>query len=143
MIPGIIVEKLDGEAYLPYRASSMAAAYDLTSMEDRVLEPGERHLFPTGLKVAIPRNMAGLILPRSGLALRKGLTVLNSPGLIDSDYRGEVGVLLINHGAEPVEVARGERIAQLMIVSVMDVLYILGTPEATQRGEGGWGSTGN
>lgn len=143
MIPGIIVEKLDGEAYLPYRASSMAAAYDLTSMEDRVLEPGERHLFPTGLKVAIPRNMAGLILPRSGLALRKGLTVLNSPGLIDSDYRGEVGVLLINHGAEPVEVAKGERIAQLMIVSVMDVLYILGTPEATQRGDGGWGSTGN
>jgi deoxyuridine 5'-triphosphate nucleotidohydrolase len=96
--------------------------------------PGERHLFGTGLKVAIPTGYAGLILPRSGLALRKGVTVLNAPGLIDPDYRGEVGVLLINHGDEPVEIVQGERIAQLVVAKEEDVLFALTRLDTTKRG---------
>jgi dUTP pyrophosphatase len=98
---------------------------------------------PTGLRVAIPEGFAGLVLPRSGLALRTGVTVLNAPGLIDSGYRGEVGVLLVNHGSEPVTVRRGERIAQLVIQPVARaVLVEVRGLEASQRGAGGFGSTG-
>ncbi len=98
---------------------------------------------PTGLRVAIPDGHAGLVLPRSGLALRTGVTVLNAPGLIDSGYRGEIGVLLINHDAEPVTIGRGERIAQLVIQAVAraTLLEVPALGEST-RGTGGFGSTG-
>jgi dUTP pyrophosphatase len=98
---------------------------------------------PTGLRVAIPIGHAGLVLPRSGLALRSGVTVLNAPGLIDSGYRGEVGVLLVNHGAETVTINRGERIAQLVIQTVERATLVeVRELDATGRGAGGFGSTG-
>ena len=107
------------------------------------LAPAGRQLVPTGLRVAIPDGYAGLVLPRSGLALRTGVTVLNAPGLIDSGYRGEIGVLLVNHGAEAVTIGRGERIAQLVIQPVARASLVevreLGE---SRRGTGGFGSTG-
>ncbi len=98
---------------------------------------------PTGLRVAIPEGYAGLVLPRSGLALRAGVTVLNAPGLIDAGYRGEIGVLLINHGAAAVTLGRGERIAQLVIQPVARATLVeVRQLENSQRGTGGFGSTG-
>ena len=116
---------------------------DLQARREVVLAPGERASVPTGIAVAIPDGYAGLVLPRSGHARRSGIGLVNSPGLIDSGYRGEIEVLLINHGLEPVRFEQGDRIAQLMIVEVpkvswqqMDVL-----PEST-RGDRGFGSSG-
>jgi dUTP pyrophosphatase len=107
------------------------------------LDPGERVLAPTGVAVAIPQGLAGLVLPRSGLAVRHGVGVVNSPGLIDSGYRGEVSVILVNHGAERVEFARGERIAQLLITPVPEVeMTEVEELDSTARGSGGFGSTG-
>ena len=128
---------------LPVHARPGDAGLDLRASERARLEPGERRLVPTGLAVAIPPGYAGLVLPRSGLAMQKGVTVLNAPGLIDSGYRGELKVLLINHGAEPVELARGERIAQLVVQPVADVklVEVDRLPES-ERGMGGFGSTG-
>jgi dUTP pyrophosphatase len=107
------------------------------------LEPGGRELVPTGLRVAIPDGYAGLVMPRSGLALRSGVTVLNAPGLVDSGYRGEIGVLLVNHGAEPVTIQRGERIAQLVIqpVARAELVEVRDLP-GSRRGASGFGSTG-
>ena len=110
------------------------------------IAPGQRRLVPTGLVLAIPPGFEGQVRPRSGLALRHGLTVLNAPGTIDADYRGEVQVLLINHGEAPFELRRGERIAQLLVAPVASWTWL---PEpsiealgGTERGEGGYGSTG-
>ena len=128
---------------LPAYAREGDAGLDLAAASTVTLAPGGRHLVPTGLRVAIPIGHAGLVLPRSGLALRSGVTVLNAPGLIDSGYRGEVGVLLVNHSAEAVTINRGERIAQLVIQAVERAMLVevqeLG---ATGRGAGGFGSTG-
>src|SRR5262249_25016677 len=138
-------EAVTGDAGLPppAHASPGDAGLGPRASERARLEPGERRLVPTGLAVAIPPGYAGLVLPRSGLAMQKGVTVLNAPGLIDSGYRGELKVLLINHAAEPVELARGERIAQLVVqpgaeVKLMEVARL---PES-ERGMGGFGSTG-
>src|SRR5215813_9589915 len=114
-------KRLDPSVPLPEFAREGDAGLDLRANADAEVGPGERALIPTGLAVAIPEGHAGLVLPRSGLAMQKGVTVLNAPGLIDSGYRGELKVLLINHGAEPVELARGERIAQLVVQPVADV----------------------
>lgn len=130
------------EAHIPFSASVEAAAYDLCSAEDWLLAPGERKVFNTGLRLELPKHHAGLILPRSGMAVKDGVTILNSPGLIDPDYRGEVGVCLINLGSEHVGIVRGQRIAQLMVVHSVDVLFCLERLSLTERGEGGWGSTG-
>jgi dUTP pyrophosphatase len=109
-----------------------------------VLAPGARAAVPTGLEMAIPSGYEGQVRPRSGLAFKHGLTVANAPGTIDCDYRGEVKVLLINLGAEPVTLARGERIAQLVIAPVTAaVLRAVGTLDETARGTGGFGSTGS
>jgi len=128
---------------LPAYAREGDAGLDLAAAATVTLPPGGRQLVPTGLHVAIPIGHAGLVLPRSGLALRSAVTVLNAPGLIDSGYRGEIGVLLVNHGAEPVTIGRGERIAQLVIQTVERATLVevreLG---ATGRGAGGFGSTG-
>jgi len=120
------------------------AGLDLPSRIDLVLAPGERALVPTGLAVAIPQGYAGFVLPRSGLAIRHGITMVNTPGLIDSGYRGEVAVILLNTDkAEPFTIKRGDRIAQLVIQRVEEVTLELSDELGnTSRGEGGFGSTG-
>jgi len=130
---------------LPARATGHASGFDLRAcVADPVVVPaGGRALVPTGVAIAVPPGFEAQIRPRSGLALRSGVTLLNSPGTIDADYRGEVGVIVVNHGAEPVTIARGDRIAQLVIQSVPDVelVAVEELPE-TARGAGGFGHTG-
>ena len=128
---------------LPQYASDAAAGLDITSAEDLILEPGKRHAFATGLAIEIPHGHEVQIRPRSGLAIKHGVTCLNTPGTIDSDFRGEVKVILINHGDEPFPVRRGERIAQLVPAPVLRA-HFSEAPELaeTARGNGGFGSTG-
>jgi dUTP pyrophosphatase len=135
--------RLDRELPLPAFAKPGDAGLDLRASEAVTLAPGERRLVPTGLAVAIPEGHAGFVLPRSGLAMQKGVTVLNAPGLIDSGYRGELKVLLINHGDEAVGIERGERIAQLVIQPVTQARLVETDrlPDSA-RGAGGFGSTG-
>ena len=130
---------------MPLRASAGSAGFDLRAAVDApcVLEPGARRLIPTGFSFEIPPGWEAQIRPRSGLALRHGITVLNSPGTVDSDYRGEVGVILINHGAEPFEVRRGERIAQAVFARVAEIEWEEATELSdSERGTGGFGSSG-
>lgn len=132
---------------LPAYATEHAAGMDLRAAvpqdEPLTLRPGDRHAVPTGLAIAIPPGFEGQVRPRSGLALRHGVTTLNSPGTVDADYRGEVRVILINHGAEAFVVRRGERIAQLLISPVSQATWReVGELDDTARGEGGFGSTG-
>jgi len=135
---------------LPERATAHAAGMDLRAAlpegEVWVLAPGERRLVPTGLVMAIPPGWEGQVRPRSGLALRHGVTVLNAPGTIDADYRGEVAVVLVNHGGEPFTVSRGDRIAQFLLGPVPAWEWSPETDAAalgeTGRGGGGYGSTG-
>lgn len=135
--------RLDRELPVPSNAHIGDAAVDLHSRIDTTLAPGERAAVPTGIAVALPEGFAGLVLPRSGHAHRHGVGVVNGPGLIDSGYRGEVSVLLINHGAEEVTFARGDRIAQLAIVPVPSVEWIeVESLDETERGAGGFGSSG-
>lgn len=136
--------RLDPEAVLPERAHPGDAGFDLRSIVDVDVAPGERAMVPTGVAVAIPDGHAGLVLPRSGLASRHGLTMANAPGLIDAGYRGEVVCAVVNLDREtPVTIARGDRIAQLVIVAVPDLepAWVDELPP-TSRGEGGFGSTG-
>ncbi|CAH1659111.1 dUTP diphosphatase [Chelatococcus asaccharovorans] len=132
---------------LPRYETADAAGLDLTAAvpdgEPLTLLPGARALVPTGLVLALPRGYEGQVRPRSGLALKQGLTVANAPGTIDADYRGELGVILINLGQEPVVIARGMRIAQLVIAPVVQVaLREVEAVDETARGSGGFGSTG-
>jgi len=130
---------------LPGRASAGSAGLDLRAAvtERTVLQPGERILVPTGLVLEIPPGFEGQIRPRSGLAIRHGVTVVNAPGTVDSDYRGEVAVALVNLGAEPFAIARGDRIAQLVVARVEAVeLEEVGELGDSDRGDGGFGSTG-
>jgi dUTP pyrophosphatase len=109
-----------------------------------VLKPGERQLIPTGFAMALPPGFEAQIRPRSGLAIKHGITMLNSPGTIDSDYRGEVKVIAVNHGSEPYTVNRGDRIAQMIIAPVVQARMIqTESLDNTDRGDGGFGSTGN
>lgn len=130
---------------LPAYATERSAGFDLPAAvtHDIVLKPGARALIPTGLSLALPPSFEAQIRPRSGLALERGVTVLNAPGTIDSDYRGEVGVLLINLGDAPFTVSRGQRIAQLIVAPVTRaVLNPADELPDTDRGTGGFGSTG-
>lgn len=130
---------------LPEYATAGAAGVDLISAWNctYVMAKGERACVPTGLKVAIPPGYELQIRPRSGLALRHGITVLNTPGTIDEDYRGEIGVILINHGKEPFTVERGMRIAQAVLAPVTRLHWVpVDTLDDTARGEGGFGSSG-
>jgi len=137
------VTRLDPSIELPAYAREGDAGLDLRAAHDATLEPGGRRLVGTGLAVAIPPGYAGLVLPRSGLALGQGVTVLNAPGLVDAGYRGELKVLLVNHGDKPVTVRRGERVAQLVVQSVERAEPIeVGELPASERGAGGFGSTG-
>jgi dUTP pyrophosphatase len=122
-----------------------SAGVDLAAAvtDDLTLAPGKRAAVPTGIAIALPRGYEAQIRPRSGLALRHGITVLNSPGTIDADYRGEISIVLINHGEETVTVTRGQRIAQLVVAPVMRVAWreVTDLPDS-HRGAGGYGSTG-
>ena len=145
--PPLRVRRLHPEAALPRRMSEHSAGLDLAAClvdgKMLVIEPGARVLVPTGLALAIPIGYEGQVRPRSGLALRHGITVANSPGTIDADYRGELKVILINLGVEPFEILHGERIAQLVLapVALLEALEVDVLPEAA-RGDGGFGSTG-
>jgi dUTP pyrophosphatase len=136
--------RLNDDAILPERAHPGDAGLDLRSAIDAEVGPGERAMVPTGLAVAIPEGHAGLVLPRSGLASRQGLTLANAPGLIDAGYRGEVICAVVNlDPSEPVKIGRGDRIAQLVIVAVPDVRAVWADElPPTTRGQGGFGSTG-
>jgi dUTP pyrophosphatase len=128
---------------LPAYETPFSSGMDLRSAEDHVLLPGERVTIGTGLLVEIPEGYEFQVRPRSGLALRHGVTVLNAPGTIDSDYRGEIRVILINHGREPFAIARGDRIAQMILARTESVLWVEENEVSpTQRGEGGFGSSG-
>jgi dUTP pyrophosphatase len=134
-----------GNQQLPQYATPLSAGMDLRANLDEaiVLHPMERRLIPTGLYIALPDGYEAQIRPRSGLALKKGITVLNSPGTIDADYRGEVGVLLINLSQEDFVVNDGERIAQMIIARHEQGEFVLvGQLDETERGEGGYGHTG-
>lgn len=129
----------------PERATAHAAGFDLRACvaADTIVAAGERAMVPTGIALALPEGYEAQIRPRSGLALRHGVTLLNAPGTIDADYRGEIGVIMINHGATPFLIARGERIAQLVISRLPEVeVEIVEELPATARGAGGFGSTG-
>ena len=128
---------------LPAYATSGAAGMDVVSAEDVTIAPGARHAVATGIALAIPQGYEVQVRPRSGLALKHGITVPNTPGTIDSDYRGELKVILINHGTEPFAIQRGDRVAQLVLAPVVQAAWEEVTElDATDRGEGGFGSTG-
>jgi len=128
---------------MPTYQTEHAAGMDLRCAEDFTLYPNERRLIPTGLRVAIPPGFEGQVRPRSGLALKHGISMVNTPGTIDADYRGEVAVVLINHGADVVTFNAGDRIAQLVVCPVARAeLIVVDRLEETERGEGGFGSTG-
>jgi dUTP pyrophosphatase len=131
----------------PSYASEGAAGLDLYAAlpagQKLVLEPGARDLIPTGIEIALPAGYEAQVRPRSGLAVKQGVTVLNAPGTVDSDYRGEVKVLLINHGGQPFEILRGMRIAQLVVAPVARATLVeVDELDETARGAGGFGSTG-
>jgi dUTP pyrophosphatase len=139
------VRLLHPDAKPPARTRPHDAGYDLSSIEALTLAPGERRLVATGVAVAIPPGVAGLVTPRSGLAINHGIHPLNAPGLVDPNYRGELRVALHNAGAEPFDVAVGDRIAQLLLVPfwapTMEVVEEL-PPSPDDRGEAGFGSSG-
>ncbi len=141
----IPVTRLSHAVDLPTYATAHSAGVDLTAAVDKPLElaPGHRALVPTGVAIALPAGFEAQVRPRSGLALKHGLTVLNSPGTIDADYRGEIGVVLVNLGSDAVTVRRGQRIAQLVVAAIARIAWdpVDSLPESG-RGEGGFGSTG-
>lgn len=137
------VKRLYPDVPLPRYAHDGDAGLDLCTAEDVVLEPGGRVAVATGLAVAVPMGWVGLVHPRSGLALRQGLTVANAPGTIDAGYRGELKVILVNLGDEPVKIVRGDRVAQLVLQQVGQAEIVeVDDLDDTVRGAGGFGSTG-
>ena len=139
------VKLLHDSAQLPVYMTELAAGMDLFACLDEplLLLPGQRFLVPTGIALAIPAGYEGQVRPRSGLAIKKGLTLVNAPGTIDADYRGEVKIVLINHGQDLVTIASGERIAQLVIAPVQRVsLTLVKQLDMTVRDAGGFGHTG-
>ena len=148
MNPTVPIVRLPHGADLPLPAyeSALAAGMDLRAAvpedEPLVLRPGARFAVPTGLAFALPPGFEGQVRPRSGLAFKHGVTCLNSPGTVDADYRGEVKVILINHGAEDFTIRRGERIGQLVVAPVVQAVWAeVGSLDETVRGAGGFGST--
>ena len=136
-------QKLDSAAVLPVQAHPGDAGMDLVSIESATIPLGGRRLIRTGLAVDIPVGFEGQVRPRSGLALKNGITVLNAPGTIDAGYRGEIGVVLANFGDAPFAVEPGMRIAQLVIAAVAEVaIEVSDTLSSSERGAGGYGSTG-
>lgn len=140
----IPLRRLDPDLPIPRHARTGDAGVDLYAREAVVLAPGERRLVPTGVAVAIPDGHAGIVTPRSGLALRWGIGIVNAPGVVDSGYRGELAIILINLGSEPVPIERGDRIAQLLVVPVSSLEFEpVEDLEESDRGAAGFGSTGS
>lgn len=139
----LLVEKINKKAVIPFKAHEGDAGMDLFSVEEALLKPMQRKLIHTGIKIQLPLNTEAQIRPRSGLALKNGVTVLNTPGTIDEGYRGEIGIILINLGTEDFKVEEGMKIAQMVIKPTLslDIEEVIELTE-TSRGEGGFGSTG-
>ena len=142
--PRILVQRLDGGVPLPAYSHPGDAGADLVTTVDLVLQPGERAVVPTGIAIAVPDGMAGFVHPRSGLAARTGLSIVNAPGTIDAGYRGEVKVCLVNLDPEqPVRLSRGDRVAQLVVQRVEAAAFVAADRlPGSARGAGGYGSTG-
>jgi len=142
--PAVLVSRLDDQAPLPSYAHEGDAGADLATMTDLVIGPGERVVTGTGIAVAIPEGYAGFVYPRSGLAARHGLSIVNTPGVIDAGYRGEIKVCLINHDLNaPIELKRGDLIAQMVIQAVSRAQFTqVGDLPDSERGTGGYGSSG-
>lgn len=140
----VLIKRLDLSVPLPSYAKGGDAGADLTTTIDVTLAPGQRTLVPTGLSIALPDGYVALVHPRSGLAIKHGITLVNTPGTIDAGYRGEIACILINHGTESVNFQKGDRIAQLVIQKVerADFVEVEELP-GSGRGNGGFGSTGN
>jgi dUTP pyrophosphatase len=145
LVKQLLVKRLDPDAPVPERAHPGDAGLDLRSAIGVEVKPGERALVPTGIAIAIPEGHAGLVLPRSGLASRHGLTMANAPGLIDAGYRGEVICAVVNLDRDSaVMIRRGDRIAQLVLITIPEIEpAVVDEFPPTSRGEGGFGSTGN
>lgn len=143
MPPELLIQRLDAELPLPSRAHPGDAGLDLRARIDIVVPPHGRALVPNGIAIALPMGYVALAVPRSGLALREGATLLNAPGVIDAGYRGEVSSIVHNTGDQPLHIRRGDRIAQLLIMRMpeVDITEVSSLP-GTHRGEGGFGSTG-
>lgn len=139
----LLVEKINEKAIIPFQAHEGDAGMDLFSVDEVVLKPMERKLIHTGIRIQLPKNTEAQIRPRSGLALKNGITVLNTPGTIDEGYRGEIGIILINLGQDDFKIIEGMKIAQMVIKPTLSlkVEQVVELTE-TSRGEGGFGSTG-
>lgn len=141
--PQVKVKKISDHALLPKYANDFATGADVCSTVEALIEPGQRKLIPTGLKFELPPNYEMQVRPRSGLALKNGITIVNTPGSIDNDYRGEVGIILINHGTNWFKVDVGMRIAQLVIAPYVQATFKeVKELNDTERGTNGYGSTG-
>lgn len=139
----LLVELIHKDAQLPSYACRGDAGLDLFSVEDLSIDPGDSILVHTGIKIQLPPKTEAQIRPRSGLALKHGITVLNTPGTIDEGYRGEIGVIIINHGKETFNISKGMRIAQMVVKPVFEVdVERVDALSETERGNGGFGSTG-
>lgn len=137
------IKKIDDSAIIPNYAHSTDSGMDLYSIEDKIIRPGETALIKTGLKIELPQNTEAQIRPKSGIALKNSVTVLNTPGTIDEGYTGEIQVILINHGERLYKVNKGEKIAQMVIMPVIRVqVEQVNELQETPRGLGGFGSTG-
>lgn len=139
----LLVEKINEKAIIPFQAHEGDAGMDLFSVEEVILKPMERKLVHTGIKIQLPKNTEAQIRPRSGLALKNGITVLNTPGTIDEGYRGEIGIILINLGTEEFKVEEGMKVAQMVVKPTLslEIEEVVELTETT-RGQGGFGSTG-
>ncbi len=143
MHPDLLVHRLDEGLPLPARAHPGDAGLDLRARTDATVPPGGRALIPNGIAIALPAGYVALAVPRSGLALREGATLLNTPGVIDAGYRGEVSSIVHNTGDQPLHIRRGDRIAQLLVLRLPDVHVVeVESLPGTHRGVGGFGSTG-
>ena len=137
------IKRINSDALLPKSSYEGDAGLDLTSTGDYVINPGERRLISTGIIIELPKNTEAQVRPRSGLALKHGITVLNSPGTIDEQYRGEIGVIIINHGNEAYHIKKHDRIAQLVIQRLPKIKVVeIAEVKATDRADGGFGSSG-
>ncbi|MGE4399985.1 MAG: dUTP diphosphatase [Campylobacterales bacterium] len=140
---GVKVKILNPDAIIPKYQTEEAAGFDLHSVEEKIIKAGERDVVKTGLAIALPKGYELQVRPRSGLALKNGITVLNTPGTVDSDYRGELMVILLNTSKEGFAIKKGERIAQAVIKEILQADFaVVDELDSTERGTGGFGSTG-
>ena len=143
--PLVQIKKLNSKANIPQYMTALAAGMDICACveNDQVIKPGERALVPTGLAFAIPEGFEVQVRPRSGLAIKHGISLVNSPGTIDADYRGEVAIIIINHGQKDFTIQHGDRVAQIVVAPVCQAqIQVVSELSETDRGKGGFGHTG-